>query len=280
MSTDPEDIAKESDNNHDEAWKVVFLQGHPDLLGLRENFAKLRATRRCRLCGAPFDGVGPLKDRGPSNRNRYDCCFCDKWIEEHHPGRVKSDFTVISTDIRGSTPLATSMGSDAFQSRYEEPFFLAATQALNDTDGYNVEFRGDALIGVYVEGLSRGNLARKAVEGARQLLQDIPPKTPEGTPIPFGIAVYKGDVTIGTQPRTGVYQRVAISGDGVYTCSRICGEAGPGEALISERVCKEAGLPIHSLEKRTLTLKGIRETKSVYVMTARSEVEPFPIRSS
>jgi class 3 adenylate cyclase len=170
--------------------------------------------------------------------------------------------------------------SDEFQRGYEEPFFLAVTQAMNDTDGYNADFRGDECRFIYPDGLCRGNPRRKAVEGAYHLLRDICPKTPKGTPIPFGVAVYKGDVTIGTQPSTGVYQRVAISGAGVYICSRICSEAKAGEALISEQVCNEAGLPTRNLEKRLLTLKGIEEIIPVYVVTAQSELDSFPIRPS
>lgn len=274
MST--EDTANKPGQNYDEAWRVIFLQGNLDLMGLREDFMRLRATRRCRLCGAPFDGKGPLPGREPSSRNRNDCRACDTWIEQHHPGAVKGDFTVISADIRGSVSLAHSMGSDQFQLRYEEPFFLAAVRALNDTDGYVAEFRGDELRGVYPPGFSRGDHVRKAVEGARHLLQDIPPRTPDGTPIPFGIGVYTGDVTIGTSPRTGTFTRVAISGDGVNMCSRLSGEAGSGEALISEQVSKEAGLPMDKLERRLLTLKGLEETVPVYVVTAQSKIEVFP----
>lgn len=280
MSTATEETAKKSDDNHDEAWRVVFVQGHPDLLGLREKFKSLPATRRCRLCEAPFDGAGPSPERAPSPRNRNDCCCCDTWIEEHHPGHVKSDFVVVAADIRGSSPIATSTVSDEYQREYEEPFFLAVTQAMNDTDGYTAEFRGDEVRVIYPDGLSRGNPMRKAVEGARHLLRDIPPKTSKGTPIPFGMGVYKGDVTIGTQPSTGVYQRVAISGAGVHICSRIGSAAKAGEALISEQVCKEAGLPTRNLEKRLLTLKGIKEIIPVYVITAQSEIESFPIRPS
>jgi class 3 adenylate cyclase len=278
MSTDREDAKREK--NYDEAWTVTFLQGHPDLMGLREDFRKMRATRRCRLCKAPLDGDGPLQGREPSSRNRYDCRLCDKWIEDHHPGCVTSDFTLISADIRGSVALARSMKSNEFQQSYSDPFFLAAIQALNDTDGYILGFRGDECRGMYPHGFSRGDHVRKAVEGARRLLQDIPPKTPDGMLIPIGIGVYTGDVTIGTQPRTGVFQRVDIIGDGVNTCSRISGKAGPGEALISEQVCKEIGLSIHKLEKRLLTLKGIKETIPVYVITALSEIEHFPIKPS
>jgi len=261
--------------NHDAAWRVVFLEGHPDLVGMREEFMTLRATQRCRLCRAPFDLDGPLPGREPSRRNRYDCCACDAWIEQNHPGRVTSEFTVFSADIRGSVPLHRKMTSNEFQDRYGDPFFLAAIRALNDSDGYVADFRGDELRGVYVPGLTRGAHVRKAVEGARRLLQDIPPKTPEGTPVPFGIGVHSGEVMIGTQPRIGVFQRVDIEGEGVDICSRICGEAAPGEALISEQVCGQAGLPIHNLEKRLLTLKGVEEKIPVYVMTAQSGVAPL-----
>jgi class 3 adenylate cyclase len=280
MSTDREDIAKKSEKNYDEDWSVVFIKGHPALVGLHEDFMKMSATSRCHFCFAPFDGDGPLPGRGPSNRNRNNCEACDGWMVEHHPGGVRSDFPMISVDMRGSVALAESMDSGEYQRRFEDPFLVAATQALIDTDGFTAETRGDEVRGLYPIGFSGPKHVRKAVEGARHLLQDISPKTPEGTSIPFGIGVHMGDTMIGTQPRAGVFQRVAITGDGPNTCSRICDEAGPGEALISEIVCEKAGLPIDRLEGRRLTLEGKKEPISVYVITARSKIKPFPIRPS
>jgi class 3 adenylate cyclase len=275
MSTDLD--TKESEKNYDEDWDVVFLKGNPDLIGLRADFMAMPATSRCCFCCAPYDCSGPLPGRGPSTRNPNNCEACDVWMAGHHPGGVRSDFPVICVDIRGSVALGDSMHSDELQRRYEDPFIVAAIRALMDTDGFLAEIRGDEVRGIYPSGLSGKTCVRKVVEGARHLLQD-PPKTPEGTPIPFGISVHMGDITIGTQPRTGVFTRVAISGDGVNTCSIICKEAKAGEALVTERVCKEVGLPVDRLERRRLTLKGKKEPVSVYVLTARSEIEPFPIR--
>jgi class 3 adenylate cyclase len=269
---------KESEKNYDEEWGVVFLKGHPDLVGLRSDFMAMPATARCGFCCAPFDRSGPLPGRGPSNRNPNNCEACDGWMAGHHPGGVQSNFPTISVDIRGSVALGDSMGSGEYQRRFQDPFVIAATQALMDTDGFIAEIRGDELRGVYPSGISGETCVRKAVEGARHLLQDISPKTPEGASIPIGIGVHMGDTMIGTQPRKGVFQRIAITGDGINTCARICAEAGAGEALISEKVCKEVGLPIDRLERRRLTLKGKKEPISVYVLTGRSEIEPFPIR--
>lgn len=267
-----------AEKNYDAEWGVVFVKGHPDLVGLRADFMAMEATSRCAFCCAPFDGSGPLPGRGPSTRNPLNCCACDTWIAGHHPGGVRSDFPMISVDMRGSVALAESMDSGEYQRRFEDPFLVAAIRAVTDTDGFVAEVRGDEVRAIWPSGFSGEACVRKAVEGARHLLQDISPKTPEGAMIPFGIGVHLGDTTIGTQPRTGVFQRVAISGDGPNTCSRICAEALAGEALISEKVCKEVGLSTAGLESRQLTLKGKKEPVSVYVLTAQSHIKPLPIR--
>jgi class 3 adenylate cyclase len=281
MSTDPEDSTKKGDKNYDEDWRLTFVEGNPDLKGLQEDFMRMRGEKRCTLCKVPFDFDGPLPGREPSVRNPNFCGFCDIWIVKHHPGGVVGTFPIIAADLRGSVALAETMDSDVYQRRYEDPFLIAATQALIDTDGFIAETRGDELRGVYPRGFCGADYLRKVVEGARHLLQDISPKTPEGTPIPFGIGVHIGNIVIGTQPRAGgPFQRIAITGDGVNTCSRICDEAGPGEALISEPVCKEIGFPIDRLESRLLNLKGKKEPLLVYVITAQSGIDPYVARPS
>ncbi len=152
MSTNDENIAKKSGKNYDEDWRLTFVEGNPELKGLQEDFMKLRGTMRCTLCKAPFDGDGPLPGREPSTRNQNFCGFCDVWIVKHHPGGVMSDFPMIAADLRGSVALAESMDSDEYQRRYEDPFLIAATRALVDTDGFVAATRGDELRGVYTRG--------------------------------------------------------------------------------------------------------------------------------
>jgi class 3 adenylate cyclase len=267
-----------SEKNYDEEWGVVFIKGHPDLVGLRADFLAMPASSRCNFCRAPFDGAGPLAGRGPSTRNPLNCEACDIWMAGHHPGGVRSDFPMIAVDMRGSVAIAESMGSDEYQRRFEDPFLVAALRAVTETDGFCCEVRGDEMRAIWPSGFSGEACVRKAIEGARYLLQDMSPKTPEGTMIPFGIGIHMGDTTIGTQPRAGVFQRVAITGDGPNTCSRICAEAGAGEALISEKMCAEAGLSTAELEPRLLTLKGKKEPIAAYVLTAQSHIESLPRR--
>jgi class 3 adenylate cyclase len=272
MSPDLE--AKGVKKNYDEEWKYVFITGHPDLVGLRAEFLAMPANSRCSFCYAPFDISGPLADRGPSTRNPLNCCACDIWIAGHHPGGVRSDFPMLAVDIRGSVGLAESMNSDEYQRRFEDPFFGATIRTVNETDGFCAEVRGDEVMAIWPSGFSGIGCARKALEAARRLVQDVPPKTLDGSLIPFGIGIHMGDTTIGTQPRDGIFQRVAITGDGPNTCSRICAEAGAGEALISERVCSAAGISTLGLEKRLLTLKGKRDQVLVYALTAQSRIDP------
>ena len=75
--------------------RKVLTEGHATFKGVRLLFKALPSPRRCRMCDAPFAGVGgkivrPLGWR-PSRKNPN---FCDSCIERFAHGGVEIDVAV------------------------------------------------------------------------------------------------------------------------------------------------------------------------------------------
>jgi len=175
--------------------------------------------------------------------------------------------TIIFVDVRGSTQLAEGR-APAEVGDLLAPFFESVTQALIETDGFIIDFRGDCVVAVYPPGLSGEDYESKAVEAVRHLQRGIAPKTPENTPLPFGIGVHTGTIWIGTvRGAEGGMLDIMIQGDNVNITARLSQIARPGEALISDVVCKNIQMPIDKLEAREVELKGKSTPVAVHVMS-------------
>ncbi|MCB1513874.1 MAG: adenylate/guanylate cyclase domain-containing protein [Hyphomicrobiaceae bacterium] len=256
-------------SNNEELWQTIFAVGHPQLRAFQNFHLKLPSPPRCRMCYAPFKGVGGLymkfRGKGPANRNPRYCSACDKFLRAF-PGGAEVEMSIIFVDIRGSVPLAARMQPAEF-SRYMADFFRAATQALIDTDGFVIDFRGDCVVGVYPPGFSGADHASKAVEAARRLLLDRAPKAPDGTPLPIGVGVHTGLVYIGTvSGAEGGIQDLTILGDNVNLAARLSQMAAPGEALISDAAWR-SGMPGDGgAEERVIQVSGKTEPVPVHVL--------------
>jgi adenylate cyclase len=240
-------------------WRTIFAVGHPQLKSFQKFHSRLPSPPRCRMCYAPFRGLGgfymKLRGKSPANRNPRYCSACDKFLRAF-PGGAEVELSMMFVDVRGSVPLAASMEPTRFSS-YMADFFRAATQALIDTDGFVIDFRGDCVLGVYPPGFSGPQHARKAVEAAKHLLADIAPKAPDGSLLPVGLGVHTGNVYIGTvSGAEGGIQDITILGDNVNIAARLSQTAAKGEALISQQTCDESGLQLDSLEPRSVQLAG------------------------
>lgn len=254
---------------NEELWRTVFAVGHPQLKAFQNFHLKLPSPPRCRMCYAPFKGVGGLymrlRGKGPANRNPRYCSACDKFLRAF-PGGAEVEMSVMFVDIRGSVPLAARMAPAEF-SRYLEGFFRSATQALIDTDGFVIDFRGDCVLGVYPPGFSGADHASKAVEAAHHLLFDLVPKAPDGSALPIGVGVHSGLVYIGTvSGAEGGIQDLTILGDNVNMAARLSQVAEPGEALLSQDVWKASGHHFEGVEQRLIHVAGKPEPVSVMVM--------------
>ena len=119
---------------------------------MRILFNHIPADPRCRLCAAPFAGVGaPLMrvtGRRPSNQNPRMCDTRFRFITSHHGG-AEIECSMLFADIRGSTTLAESMSPNAFRSLLDR-FYTVATSVVFDHEGTVDKFVGDELVAIFI----------------------------------------------------------------------------------------------------------------------------------
>lgn len=247
-----------AENPHRDLWYTIFAVGHPDLHKYQRFNLRLPSPPRCKLCYAPFRGVGSvlmkLQGRAPSNKNPRYCSRCDHFLRTF-PGGAEVDTTIMFLDVRGSTGLAEKMTPLEF-SRVMHNFYAQTFPVLNATDGFILDVRGDGLLALYPPGFSGPDHARKALRAVEELLRlDIP--GPNGTRIRFGVGMHTGVAYIGTMTgaEAGV-EDVTVLGDAANVAARLCAASQPGEALISEAACSAAAVDVTQYPQRSLEMKG------------------------
>lgn len=257
-----------SDHQNEELWRTIFAEGHPSLRSFQRFHLRLPSPPRCRLCFAPFGGIGSLlmtlKGKAPSSRNPNFCSACDKFMAAF-PGGAEVEMSMLFVDIRGSTPLSESMTPTEFN-RTINSFFGVATKILNEHDGFIINLAGDAVVGLFPPGFSGPKHAHKAVGATRALLSTEMPGG-AGTPLQIGVGAHTGVVYIGTLTGSpGGNQDVSATGANMNLTARLASAAQPGEGLLSEAVCHDAGVDLEALERRTLQLKGISSPTAAVVL--------------
>jgi adenylate cyclase len=256
---------------NEEVWYAVFGAGHPDLQKQHRLHRRLPSPPRCKLCLAPFGGLGGavmrLRGKRPSNRNPRFCSACDHFIRAH-PGGAEVTLSLVFADVRGSTTLAEQVSPTELH-RSMNAFYAAVTHVLVETDGFMIDVVGDEVVGVYPPGMSGEHHAALAVDAARRLVALDPA---EAGGLSFGVGVHTGLVHIGTT--MGADEGIAdvrAMGDSVNVSARLSSAAAPGEALVSAATWEAAGESPEGLEVRELVLKGRIEPLRVWVLrsTAR-----------
>jgi adenylate cyclase len=242
-----------------ELWRTIFAEGHPKLKSYQRLHGWLPSPPRCKMCYAPFRGIGGvlmrMRGKGPANRNPRYCSACDKFIRTY-PGGAEVEVSMLFVDMRGSVSTAERLSATDF-SRVVNGFYAAATQALIDTDGFILDLIGDEVVGIYPPGFSGPDHARKAVHAAERLLGATRPRAPDGSALPIGIGVHTGTVFMGTvSGAEGGIQDINALGDNINVAHRLAAMAGAGEAFISDATCRAAGLNLDQLETRKLEVKG------------------------
>ena len=268
MPGDPGNVASENPNR--ELWYTIFGVGHPDLHKYQRFNMRLPSPPRCKLCYAPYRGIGSMvmrfQGRAPSNKNPRFCSRCDQFLRAY-PGGAEVEMTIMFLDVRGSTSLGEKMSPWEF-SRGMQSFYAGTFGVLYDTDGFIVDVRGDGLLAVYPPGFSGPDHARKALRAIERLL-GVPIAAPDGSPLRFGTGVHTGVAYVGTMTgaEAGV-EDVTVLGDAANVAARLCSSAQPGEALVSGATCAAAGLAPERFAQRRIELKGKIESMDACVISA------------
>lgn len=248
-----ESYVKEDGNT--DLWRTIFADGHPDLSAQQKFHGKLPTDPRCRLCSAPFAGLGGLymrfRGKKQSSRNEHYCNACDGFLDTF-PGGAEVEMSVLFADIRNSTSFAEAAGPQAASERVNS-FLNSSTKTITDNDGFILAFYGDCVVAVWPPGFSGPDHAAKAVKTAGEIAAQA------GTgaeAVPVGVGVHCGEVYIGTvQAAQGLFRDVSIFGVEVNVTARLAAIAGAGEAIASGDILGKAGRKNTALTSHDL--KGI-----------------------
>jgi adenylate cyclase len=242
---------------------------------VRQIFEHLPSEPRCRVCNAPFQGIGGAVvgvfgfGAGRSSFNPTMCDRCEKIVKKQQVG-TEIQLTMLFADVRGSTNLAEDIGITAFQ-RLINRFYRAATEVLAKTDALIIRLIGDAVIGLYVPGIAGPEHAHAAVEASRALLKSTGQTDSEGPWIQVGVGVHTGRAYVGAVGSGDTVSDITVLGDAANATARLASEAHPGEVLVSKETYREANLEYENCEHRILQLKGRNDPMEVCVIRVSTQ---------
>jgi adenylate cyclase len=215
---------------------------------------------RCRLCGAPYGGVGGRVMRrfgyGPSRKNPGLCNTC---FEMAPMGGVEMEVGVLFADVRGFTAMSEAMTPDEVAAMLG-PFYAAAAKILSRSAIID-KLVGDEVMALYLPQLLSKSFEDDMVRDAVELL--------EQSQLRIGIGVDVGTAYVGNVGAGDVKDFTAL-GDVVNTASRLQSAAGPGQVVVSERLFARLRDDHRSARATTLALKGKSEPEPAHVIDLAS----------
>jgi len=256
----------------DERWRAMLTNQLPHKRR-RQVYIRIPSAPHCKLCAAPFTGVGGLvlgrfgHRRWPKNPKYCEACF--RTISSNHGG-AEIECTLLFADVRGSTGLAEGLPPREFN-RLMGRFYDTAAKVLMEHDAFVDKFVGDEIIGIFVPALASEAHARRGVDGAMALLRATGHGSAGGPWVPVGVGINTGTAYVGSIGE-GDDTELTAMGDMVNVTARLSSVAGAGEALVTVAGAEAAGLE-PGLEHRTLTLKGKSEPVEVVVLLAAARHE-------
>jgi len=250
--------------------RAVFTGEHPGMAAQRRAFRRIPSSPRCKLCAAPFGGVGGVLLRpmgfARSAGNPALCGKCEIQLRKVGVSGVEIPVSLLFSDVRGSTAMGERMRPTEFHD-FLDHFYRLASDAIVRHEGLVDKIVGDEVIGLFFGGISGPNHPGAAIAAAVDLAGRAADTgaTPSG-PIPAGTAVHTGDAFVGATGPAGTVDDFTALGDVVNTTARLASAAGAGEVIVSLAAARAAGIETGSLERRTLDIRGRTEPIEVIVL--------------
>jgi len=253
-----------------------FLSGEdPGLPRFRSFMRRLPHGPNCKLCAAPFEGPAGavLRHLGFARfpGNPAICSSCIKDLNKIGVFGAEIPVSLLFADIRGSTTIGEQMSPTEFRA-FLDRFYRLSSKAILENDGIVDKFVGDEVIGLFFAGVSGRDHAAAAIRAARHLLDEVG-RADASTrgPIPVGAAVNTGSAFVGSTGAEGAVSDFTALGDVVNTTARLASEAAAGELLVSVEAAQAGALDSHSMEHRTLSVRGRSEAVEVVVLRSPKE---------
>lgn len=219
---------------------------------------------RCKLCNAPFHGiggmvVGALYGRKQSSLNPGFCNVCEGFAKKF-PGGAEVEMSMLFADVRGSTSLSEQMTPIEFQKLINR-FYVGTTNVIAQEDGLVEKLAGDAVAAFWGAGFAGKDYVARTIRAAQNIARLMQKQN-----IPVGIGVHAGVAYFGAMGSAEGLVDISAIGEEVNTAARLASKAAAGEIILSKAALEQAHLDSSELESRILELKGISEPMTVRVM--------------
>jgi adenylate cyclase len=225
---------------------------------------RLPAEPRCRLCNAPYGGIGGSIMRrfgfGPSRKNPTLCNTC---FEKAPMGGVDMEIGVLFADIRGFTSLVERTPTDDV-ARLLNRFYAAASAVLTRSALID-KFVGDEVMALYLPQLLHEHWEDELVTDANDLLASVGYGTSSGPWLQLGVGLDVGRAYVGNVGAGEVKDFTAV-GDVVNTAARLQSAAGGGQIVLSERLFERLASRPGNATATTLGLRGKQDAEPARVI--------------
>jgi adenylate cyclase len=240
------------------------------LVSQRRAFLRIPSPPRCKLCAAPFGGLGGFVFRHAGYRqsagNPALCTRCINVLRKRQMTGVEIPVSLLFSDIRGSTAMGERMRPADFHA-FLDRFYRLASNSIVAHDGIVDKVVGDEVIGLFFGGITGAHHPAAAVAAAIDLAEQAAHAgSARSGSIPAGTAVHTGEAFVGaTGPGTTVDDFTAL-GDVVNITARLASAAIAGEVIVSVAAAQAAGMATDSLERRTVEIRGRTEPIEVVAL--------------
>ena len=242
-----------------EHWRSLLSGDDPWMRRLRQAWRRVPHGPRCKVCSAPFGGVGGAATKlilhGRAIANPTMCNTCFKSLASH-PGGTELDISVLFADIRGSTALAETIGAVAFRAALQTFYGLAAA-AIEAQGGFVDKYLGDGVMAEFIPILAGEAHADRAITAALDLVAAVERSRLPASGFRVGAGVHRGSAFVGVLGSGQTFDFSAL-GDPVNVAARLGSIAEPGEVLVSSEAWKAAGRAASGLD-RTVEIAGRHE---------------------
>lgn len=178
----------------------------------------------------------------------------------------RRELTVVYLDLRGFTAFAESAEPEEVMGILHE-YHAAMGKLIEEYEGTLEHFAGDGMMIFFNDPLPVENPAERAVRmtlAMRERVKELTVKWRKlGHELDFGVGIAQGFATVGAIGFEGRWEYGAI-GSVPNMAARLCGEAKPGEILISQRVLASVDELVEVEPMGELTLKGFHRAVPAY----------------
>jgi adenylate cyclase len=248
-------------------WRALLTGEALGLLRLRQRFRRLPSPPRCKICYAPYGGVGGFVLKpwfGPWERNSQLCKNCFAGLAKRGVGGAEIELSMLFADIRGSTGLGERLRPAQFTALLNG-FYRIAAKAIVGNLGMVDKFVGDEAIGLFIPMMSGAGHAEAAIAAGNAILVAVGRADASASgPIPVGAAVHTGLAFVGTVGSSDEISDFTALGDSVNTTARLASLATAGELLVSVAAADAAGIATVGLVRRTVDVRGREAGLDVY----------------